>query len=75
MLKSDLLHEEVIQRRIEELDAAKDYLIFAATGEVEKNDSIALEHLQAMVYITMDLKDLLKNLPYITVDTERLSNS
>lgn len=68
MIKSDLLHNEVTQRRIEELNKVKDYLICAANGEIEKNDSTALEHLQVLVYLTMDLNDLLENLPFITVD-------
>ena len=75
MMRSDLLLKEVIQKRIEELNQVKDYLICAANGDIEKNDSTALEHLQALVYSTIDLNDLLKNLPFITVDIERLSNS
>lgn len=75
MLKSDLLFEDGIQRRIEELNKVKDYLILAATGEVEKNDSTALEHLQTLVYTTIELDELLKNLPFITVDIDILSNS
>lgn len=75
MMKSDLLLEEVIKRKIEELNKVKDYLIFAATSGVEKNDSTALEHLQVLAYTTMDLNDLLENLPFITVDIEKLSNS
>lgn len=74
-MKSDLLHKEVIQRRIEEINKVKNYLILAATGEVEENDSTALEHLKTLVYLTMDLNDLLENLPFITVDIEKLSNS
>lgn len=75
MMKSDLLLKEVTKKRIEELNKAKDYLICAANGNVEKEDSSALEHLQVLVYLTMDLNDLLENLPFITVDIERLSNS
>lgn len=75
MMKSDLLYEDAILRGIEELNKVKDYLILAATGKVEKNDSTALEHLQALVCMTNDLNDLLENLPFITVDIERLSNS
>ena len=75
MMKSGLLHEEVTKRKIEELNKVKDYLICAANGEIEKNDPTALEHLQVLVYLTMDLNDLLENLPFITVDIERLSNS
>lgn len=75
MIKSDLLFEDAIQRRIEELNKVKDYLVLAATGEVEKNDPIALEHLQALAYLTRELNDLLRNLPFITVDIDELSNS
>ena len=75
MMRSDLLLKEVIKTRIEELNQAKDYLICAAHGDIEKNDSSALDHLQALVYMTIDLKDLLENLPFITVDIDRLSNS
>lgn len=75
MLKSDLLFEDVIERRIEELNKVKDYLIFAATSGVKENDSTALEHLQTLAYTTIELNDLLKNLPFIMVDIDRLSNS
>lgn len=75
MMRSDLLLKEVTKRRIEELNKVKDYLICAATGDIEKNDASALDHLQVLVYLTMDLKDLLENLPFITVDIEGLSNS
>ena len=75
MIKSDLLHKEVVKRSIKKLNKVKDYLISAANGEVEKNDSTALEHLQVLVYLTMDLNCLLENLPFITVDNETLSNS
>lgn len=75
MIKSDLLHKEITQKRIEELNQVKDYLICAVNGDIEKNDSTALEHLQVLVYLTMDLNNLLQNLPFITVDIERLSNS
>lgn len=75
MMKSDLLLKEVTKKRIEEFNKVKDYLICAANGEIEKEDSTALEHLQALVYLTMDLNDLLENLPFISFDIERLSNS
>jgi len=75
MIKSDLLYEDAIERRTEEINKVKDYLILAATGEVEKNDSTVLEHLQTLVYITLELEQLLTNLPFITVDDKRLSNS
>lgn len=75
MIKSDLLHEEVIQKRIEDITKAKDYLILAATGQVEKNDELALVHLQNLVYLGIDLKDLLDNLPFITVDINELSKA
>ena len=75
MMRSDLLLKKVIQKRIEEINKVKDYLICSANGDVEKNDPTALEHLQTLVYTTMDLNDLLQNLPFITVDIERLSNS
>lgn len=74
-MRSDLLLKEFTQRRIEELNKVKDYLICAVNGDIEKNDSAAMDHLQALVYMTMDLNDLLENLPFITIDTERLSNS
>lgn len=68
MIRSDLLFEDGIERKIEELNKVKDYLILCATGGVDKMDSTALEHLQALVYATNDLNDLLQNLPFITVD-------
>ncbi len=70
MIHSDLLHNEVIKTRIEEISKVKDYLILAATGEVEENDPTALEHLKAIILLTMDLNDLLENLPFITVDID-----
>ena len=70
MIKSDLLFEDAIERKIEELNKVKDYIVLAVTGEVDENDSTALKHLQALVYIVNDLNDLLQNLPFITVDIE-----
>lgn len=75
MMKSDLLLKEVTKKRIEEFNKVKDYLICAANGEIEKEDPTVLKHLQALVYLTMDLNDLLENLPFISFDIERLSNS
>ena len=75
MIKSDLLFKEVIQKRIDDLTKAKDYLILAATGQVEVNDELALVHLQNLVYLGIDLKDLLDNLPFITVDINELSKA
>ena len=75
MIKSDLLFKEVIQKRIDDLTKAKDYLILAATGQVEVNDELALVHLQNLVYLGIDLKDLLDNLPFITVDINELSEA
>ncbi|MBW8334850.1 MAG: hypothetical protein K0M40_22730 [Prolixibacteraceae bacterium] len=74
-MKSDLLLKEVTQKKIEKLNEVKDYLICAATGDIEKNDSTALEHLQTLVYLTNDLNCLMDNLPFISVDFEGLSNS
>ena len=74
-MRSDLLLKEVTKKSIEEVNKVKDYLICAANGNIEKNDSTALEHLQTLVHLTEDLNDLLENLPFITVDIKRLSNS
>lgn len=75
IIKSYLLNEEGIQIKIDELNKVKDYLIFAATGEVEKNDPVSLEHLKALVYLTDDLESLLTNLPFISVDLEKMSEA
>ena len=72
MLTSDLLKAEVIKVKIQELEKAKDYLIFAATGQIEENDSLALEHLKKLAYLTGDLESLLENLPFITIDLESI---
>ncbi len=39
-----------------ELEKAKDYLIFAATCQIEENDSLSLEHLKKLAYLTGDLE-------------------
>lgn len=75
MIKSDLLLKEVTQERIEKINEVKDYIICAVNGDIEKNDSTALEHLLTLVYLTNDLNELLNNLPFISVDFEGLSNS
>jgi hypothetical protein len=62
VVKSDLLHQEVVEQFDKKLEEVKTYLIYATTGEIEKNDSGALEHLKNLNYLQMHLSDLADNL-------------
>ncbi|MGD9928881.1 MAG: hypothetical protein AB7U05_02580 [Mangrovibacterium sp.] len=73
MLLSELLKNGIIEQRIKELNKVKNYLILNSTGNGSGHDPEALENLIHLVDIETDLKELLKNLPFISVDVERLS--
>lgn len=73
VIKSDLLLADEVSYYIKEIEAAKTYLIYAATGEVEKNDEVALEHLKSLSYLQMNLEHLQENLEHelVTFDDEK----
>lgn len=87
MLKSELFNNEALQFSIEELNQAKNFMIFAASGEIEKNEPEAFKHLRNLICLENELKLLLRNLicldnelnlllenlPFVTVE-ESLSN-
>jgi hypothetical protein len=62
MTKSDLLHQDEVKDYIEKIEKVKTWIIYAATGEIEKNNEGAFEHLLNMNYLQMKLNDLLENL-------------
>lgn len=61
-LRSDLLHPDVVKRHLKKLRKAKTYLIYAATGNVEKNDEAALIHLKHLNDLEYNMKSLLDNI-------------
>ena len=73
VMKSDLLLSEEVASYIKKIEDAKTYLIFAITGQIEKNDEVALEHLKNLSQLQMHLGDLQSNLEceLITFDEEK----
>ncbi len=73
VVKSELLLAEEVLSYIKKIEDAKTYLIYAATGQVEKNDEVALEHLKNLSYLQMHLGDLQENLDreLISFDAEK----
>ena len=74
LVKSDLLFADEVLDYIKKIEAAKTYLIFAATEETEINDERAFEHLKNLSYLQMHLEDLQANLEseLITFDAEKV---
>jgi hypothetical protein len=62
MIKTDLLSPEDVASQLKKIRKIKSYLIYAATGHIEKNDAIALIHLKNLTDLEIHLKDLLENL-------------
>ncbi len=62
VIKSDLLLNESVEQFNKQLEEVKTYLIYAATGQVEKNDSGVLEHLKNLNYLQSQLSELSDNL-------------
>lgn len=73
VMRTDLLSEDEVLRYIKKIEDAKSYIIYAATGQVEINDSCALEHLKDLNYLQDQLSSLHKNLKaeLITFDHEK----
>ena len=73
VMKSDLLLTDEVLSFIKKIEDAKTYLIYAVTGQVEKNDEVALEHLKNLSRLQMHLEDLQGNLEreLITFDDEK----
>lgn len=69
MLKSDLLIEEEALLTIGALNGVKDYLIQVA----DSDDPEVLTHIKAIAALEYDLKNLIDNLPFITVNINELS--
>lgn len=69
MLKSDLLIEEEAESTIKTLMEVKDYLIQVA----DSDDTVVLTHIKAILALENDLKNLIDNLPFITVNINELS--
>lgn len=62
VMKSDLLFADAVSLFIKKIEAAKTYLIYAATGEMEENAEGALEHLKNLCHLQMQLEDLHENI-------------
>ena len=62
MYRTDLLLPKEVARQLKRIREIKTYLIYAATGNVEKNDEEALTHLKNLNDLETDLKSLLENL-------------
>ena len=72
-MKSDLLLPNEVKLFIEKIEIAKTWMIYAATGQIEKNDAGVLNHLLDLNDLQLVLNDLLRNLEaeLITYDTEK----
>ncbi|MCW0483496.1 hypothetical protein [Gaoshiqia sediminis] len=70
MQPSDLLKDRILKQRIQALNEVKNYLILNSTGNGSGHDLEALENLIHLVDLETDLKELLENLPFITVDLD-----
>jgi hypothetical protein len=62
MIRTDLLLPKEVASQLKKVVEIKNYLIYAATGDIEKNDANALPHLKNLNDLESHLKDLLDNL-------------
>jgi len=59
---ADLIHVEVIEKHIQQIDKAKTHLIFAVTGELEEEDQVVFFSLRDLSVLQNDLLNLKENI-------------
>lgn len=60
--QADLIHVEVIEKHIKQIDKAKTHLIFAVTGELEEEDPLVFLSLRDLTILQNDLLALKENI-------------